>query len=166
MAGLIASLLLATAVTATNADRAALEVATHAIYAPYRSAGISEGAAWDRDIWSREVRQLITHWQSVLPENEPDALNGADWLCQCQDWDSSRFSVKIRSFKLSSSESGEVVVSLNFGHGARRDAEIVFRHEDSRWLVDDMRTEDYPEGIKSALRQTILDDEALVRARK
>lgn len=164
MSALVASLLLASA-SVTTADRAALDAATHAIYAPYR-ADEPSAAAWERDIWTREIQHLITHWQSVLPPDEPDAMNDGDWLCQCQDWDSRKFRVKIKSFKAKEPGVAEVAVDIFLGQGDPRDAFLSFRHEDGRWLLDDMYTEEYSDGIKAALRHTISEDEALLKAKK
>ncbi len=165
MSAFIASLLLASA-SVTHEDRATLDAATRAIYAPYQSNELNEIASWDRDIWTREIRNLVTHWQSVAPLDEPDAMNGADWLCQCQDWDSKNFRVKIKSFKALPEGMAEVGVTIDLGHDAARDAFLSFRRENGRWLLDNMHTEDYSEGIKAALRQTIIDDEALLKAPK
>lgn len=165
MSALVVSLLLASASVST-ADRAALDAATRAIYAPYQSDELTEVAAWDRDIWTREIRDLIVHWQSVIPLDEPDAMNDGDWLCQCQDWDSNGFRVKIKSFKAVQPGAAKVTVNINLGHGDPHDAVLSFLQEGDSWLLDDMHTEEYSEGIKAALRQTILDDEALLKARK
>lgn len=165
MSVLIASLLLASA-SATSGDHAALDAATRAVYAPYQGDELSEQAAWDRDIWTREIRTLVTQWQSVVPPDEPDAMNGADWLCQCQDWDSSNFRVNVRSLNEVQPDAANVAVTIELGFGATRDAVLTFRRESGRWLLDDLRTEDYPDGIKAGLRETIREDEALRKARK
>jgi len=165
MSVLAVSLLLAS-VPITSADRAALDAATRAVYAPYHSAALDEMAAWDRDIWTREIRNLVRQWQSVVPEDEPDALNGADWLCQCQDWDSQNFGVNVLSLEAVQPDAANVAVTIELGFDATRDAVLAFRREGGRWLLADMRTEDYPEGIKAALRQTIREGEAVRKARQ
>ena len=68
MSALAAVLLLATAALSAS-DRAALDAAAIAVYAPYRDE-TADVAVWERDIWSREVRKLITKWQAVIPEDE------------------------------------------------------------------------------------------------
>jgi hypothetical protein len=164
MSALAASLLLAAA-SLSGSDRIALDAATRAIYAPYRRERTP--IPWERDIWSREIQHLITHWQSVLPPDEPDAMNDGDWLCQCQDWDSRRFRMTITGRKLIEPGVAEVAVNIVlFAEAEPRDARLVFRREEGRWMLDDMVTEEYPDGVKASLRQTILDDEELQRARQ
>jgi hypothetical protein len=159
----VALLLASTQVGA--ADRNALDAATRAIYAPYRREGTP--IPWERDIWSREIQHLITHWQSVLPPDEPDAMNDGDWLCQCQDWDSRKFRMTITGRKLLETGVAEVTVNIVlFDNAEPRDARLVFRREQGRWMLDDMVTGEYPDGVKASLRQTILDDEELQRARQ
>lgn len=163
MPAFAASLLLAAA-SLSASDRSALDAATRAIYAPYHDDAISP-PPWERDIWTREIQHLITHWQSVLPEDEPDALNDGDWLCECQDWDAKKFRMKIIKRESKGKDAALIGVDFNLGHGENRDAYFEFRREDGRWLVDDIYTEPHADGIKAALRQTILDDEELRKAR-
>ena len=164
MSAIAASLLLASAAL-SKADRLALDAATRAIYAPYTREEISP-AVWERDIWSGEVRKLIARWQAVIPENEPDAMNDGDWLCQCQDWDEKAFRVTITQRKKVSKDVAEVAVDIVLFEGAEpRDAFLTFRHENGRWMLDEMFTEEYADGIKAALVQTIAEDLALREAR-
>lgn len=158
MSATVAALLLASAPLA-SADRAALDAAAAAIYAPYRHDTAHE-AAWERDIWSREIRQLVARWQMSVPEDEPDALNGGDWLCQCQDWDSQGFRVDITDRSASGPDSAELSVAVQLGHGEARNAILRFRREDGRWLLDDMISGDFPDSLKVAIRQTIAENEA------
>lgn len=161
---LSATLLLASA-SLSASDRAALDGATRAIYAPYRRERTP--IPWERDIWSREIQHLITHWQSVLPPDEPDAMNDGDWLCQCQDWDRKAFRVTIKGHRKVEKDAAEIAVGIVlFENAEPRGAVLAFRREEGRWMLDDMVAEEYPDGVKASLRQTILDDEELQRARQ
>jgi hypothetical protein len=162
MSAIAAALLFASS-GVSAADRVALDAATRAIYAPYRKPDTP--IPWERTIWSREVRKLIADWQKVVPEGEVDAMNDGDWLCQCQDWDARRFRVKITGHKRLAPNRAQVLISINLGHGDPRRAWLVFQREQGRWLIDDMDTEPYIEGLKAALRETIADDEALLKAK-
>ncbi|MCB2048754.1 MAG: DUF3828 domain-containing protein [Novosphingobium sp.] len=156
----IAALFLAAA-SLSAADGAALDEATRAIFAPYHDESSNE-APWERAIWSSEIQHLITHWESVQPEDEPDAMNDGDWLCQCQDWDSKAFRMTITSRKALEKDVAEVAVDIVlFRQADPRDAFLTFRREEGRWMLDDMYTEEYSDGIKAALRQTIVEDEKL-----
>jgi hypothetical protein len=164
MSAIAASLLLASAAL-SKADRLALDAATAALYAPYSREEISP-AVWERDIWSGEVRKLIARWQAVIPENEPDAMNDGDWLCQCQDWDAKAFHVTITQRKKVSKNVAEVALDIVlFADAEPRDAFLTFRHENGRWLLDEMFTKEYADGIKAALVQTIVEDISLREAR-
>ncbi len=164
MSAIAASLLLAAAAL-SKADRAALDAATRAIYAPY-SQDTSYEAVWERDIWTAEVRKLIAHWLTVVPEGEVDAMNDGDWICQCQDWDPKGFRVKITKREAKGPGAALIGVDFNLGHGDPRDAYFELRKENGRWLIDDIYSEPYSDGIKAALVQTIAEDEALRKAAK
>lgn len=164
MSALAATLLLASAALSAS-DRVALDATTRAIYAPYSREAISPPPG-ERDVWSREVRQLIAKWQAVIPEDEPDALNDGDWLCQCQDWDANAFRMSITKRKKVSKDQAELAVDIVlFKDADPRDAFLTFRREDGIWKLDEIYTEEYSDGIKAALRQTITEDEALRKAR-
>lgn len=163
MSALAATLLLASAALSAS-DRAALDAATVAIFAPYRSAENGE-ASWERDIWSREVRSLVTKWETVRPQDEPDALNDGDWLCQCQDWDEKRFAAKIVSRAKIGADAARVAVRVDLGHGEKRKARLTFVRERGRWLLDEIHDRTLDDGLKALIRQTIAEDEKLLRAR-
>lgn len=163
MPALAATLLLASAALSAS-DRSALDAATHAIFAPYRQT-MDAPAPWERDIWTDEIQHLITHWQSVAPEGEIDALNDGDWLCQCQDWDNRKFRIQIASHKATGPGAAEVAVDIFPGFGDPRDAFLAFRREHGRWMLDDLYSEGHSDGIKDALRATILEDEQLQKGK-
>jgi len=142
------------------ADASAIDRTVAEIFAPY-SQPENTVAAWERPIYSREVTELIAKWQSVVPEDEPDALNDGDWLCQCQDWDNRKFRVRITSRKPDDAGGVEVAVEIDIGWGEVRDAFMAFRRENGRWVLDDLYSEEHSDGIKAALRETIREDEAL-----
>jgi hypothetical protein len=110
------------------------------------------------------VRRLIAKWQTVVPEGEVDAMNDGDWVCQCQDWDAKKFRVKIIKREAKGRDAALIGVDFNLGSGDPRDAYLEFRRENGRWLVDDIYSEPYSDGIKAALVQTIAEDEALKKA--
>lgn len=159
---MLASLLIAAA-GLSRAETTELDRTVVAIFAPYRQPE-NMVSAWEQPIYSREVAQLIAKWRSVAPTDEIDALSGGDWLCQCQDWDHRNFRVKVAARKPGKAGAVEVKVDLRIGWGARRDAFLSFRREEGRWVLDDMFSEEYSDGLKQALRQTIAEDEALKEA--
>jgi hypothetical protein len=156
------ALLAAAPATLNPTDSAALDRATAAAFAPYRTGG-DPRAPWERDLWSTEIAQLIARWQSVVPEGEVDDLNGGDWLCQCQDWDAKAFRARIASKQASGPGVAEVRVNISIGFGVSRDAILVYRREDGVWRIDNLHAESYTDGLKDALHQTIRTDEELKR---
>lgn len=151
--------LLLAAIAPQSADAVAIDQAVAALFAPYSQETTSE-AVWDRPIFSREVSELIAHWQAVMPEDEPDALNDGDWLCQCQDWDPKSFAVLIAKRKSRGPDEAETRVTLDLGWGATRKARLILRREEGQWRLDDLYATDFPKGLKRALRDTIGADEA------
>ncbi len=143
---MLASLIAAAALS--PADTKALDRAGAEIFAPYRQPEEGGVAAWERPIYSREVSELIAKWQSVVPEDEPDALNDGDWLCQCQDWDRRKFRVRITARKADQPGVVEVGVDIRIGWGETRDTFLAFRREEGRWLLDDLGTSKNPSQIR------------------
>lgn len=157
---LSAILLAASPIPAT--DREALDQTVAAIFAPYREADMSD-AAWQRPIYSREVAALIARWEQVMPEDEVDDLNDGDWFCQCQDWEPEHFRVKVISRKAVTVDVAEIEVDIDIGRGEKRDALLSFRREEGKWMLDDLYSEEYSDGIKDALVRTIAADGALAK---
>ena len=159
--------LLLAAAAPLAADRTAIETQIVGIYAPYAAAG-NEAAAWDYPIYSAEVTALIARWQKVVPEDEPDALNDGDWLCQCQDREPKGFTVRYDSIEVNPNGTADANVTLNLGTGgpeAERPMKLVFKPEGGAWKLDDLFAEDLPKGLKQALHETIAEDEALKAGR-
>ena len=163
LATIAALLLLAGAGAPPAADRDAIETQVTAIFGPYKrqSNGI---AAWDYQIYSAEVTALIARWRAVTPQDEPDALSDGDWLCQCQDWNRRRFLATIITVGMTDRDTAEVDVILDLGtngSNGSRAGRLILKREQGEWKLDDMVADDFPDGLKLALQQTIAADEAL-----
>lgn len=147
------------------AERAALDAAVKGIFAPYRDPDTTPAASWQRHIFSAETAALIAHWQRVMPQDEVDALNDGDWLCQCQEFDHKAFRAVPLSTRASGNDRAEVRLRVELGFGARRDARLTFHKEMGRkeaggWVLDDLQGPDFPKGLKQKPRDTIAEDEA------
>jgi hypothetical protein len=143
-------------------DVAAVEARVSEIFQPYK-AEANDAAAWELPVFSRETKALIGHWQRVMPEGEVDELNDGDWFCQCQDWDQQKFSVTsgLPSTLSEGLVEVEARVDLGFdGEGGIRTLRLIFRREGKGWMLDDMFADSFPDGLKQALRETIVADEA------
>ena len=168
MIATILPLLLANAAVPAG-DDAALAARVAEIFRPYQQ-DLDDKAAWDYPVYSGEVRALIGHWQRVVPDDEPDALNDGDWLCQCQDWNAQGFKVTVGERRAPAADLAEVDVKIDLGFSELRDlreARLIFRKEGGQWQLDDIFAKDaFPEGLKQALRDTIREDEALQAAKR
>lgn len=139
-------------------ERNALEGAFVEVYKPY-TAGQHNTAPWDFPIYSAEVTELIGQWRSVASDEEPDALGDGDWLCQCQEWDSSSFIATIVSTPVATKSDAELEVTVDPGLGAgpesTRTLRLILKRENDVWKVDDIVADSFPGGLKQALREAI-----------
>lgn len=151
MSIVVASILLAAATP---------EAAVAEIYAPY-AGPTTATASWDYPVFTRQTAELIAHWRRVTPQDEPDALRDGDWLCLCQDFDSTVFKAEVLS-KREARGGTQVSVRLDLGHGTRRDAQLVLKREGGAWKLDDIyASPDFPNGLKQKLQETILEESTL-----
>lgn len=163
MLATIVPLLLAAAAPSA-AERAAIETRIVGIFAAYASP--DAGTSWDQPIYSAEVGALIRRWKAVMPQDEVDALNDGDWLCQCQDWDAEAFQATIVSIAMQDDDTAEVELRVDLGFGGPenlRSMTLTLKRERDAWQVDEIVADAFPEGLKQALRETIAADEALTR---
>lgn len=144
-------------------DRSAIDASVARIYAPYRSGG-SEEAAWERPVFSARTAALIAQWQKVMPADEVDNLNDGDWFCLCQDWDQEKFRHAVIARRALGKGMVEATVRLDIGFGEKRDLRMTFAREKGGWRLDDLfAAQDFPRGLKQALRETIAEDRKLAR---
>lgn len=163
LATIAALLLLAGGGAPPAADRDAIETQVTTIFGPYKnqSRGIS---AWDYPIYSAEITGLIARWKAVRPQDEPDSLSDGDWLCQCQDWNRRRFLTTIISVGMNDRNKAEVDFILDLGtsgSNGSRAGRLILTREQGNWMIDDIVADDFPDGLKQALRETIAAAEAL-----
>jgi hypothetical protein len=150
--------LAASVVALVAADSSAIEQTVTRIYQPY----VIERATapvWERSLFSREVSALINHWQRVMPEGQLDGLNDGDWLCQCQDWSPLNFHVTTLSRQPAGPGTVETRLRIDLGNGQSRQARLLLHKEAQGWRIDDLFADDFPHGLKQALRETIAADE-------
>ena len=165
LATIVPLLLLAASAGAPSAAlREEIETQVTAIYGPYADRETSV-AAWDYPIYSADLTALIARWKAVMPQDETDALNDGDWLCQCQDWNRRRFLATIITVGMTDRDTAEVDVILDLGtngSNGSRAGRLILKREQGEWKLDDMVADDFPDGLKLALQETIAADEALV----
>jgi len=140
------------AVEATAAD---VDAAVLAFYQPYRGpfAGSDQAADWDRPIFSAPLRALIARWKQGFSDEEVAELQDFGWLCECQDWDPETFKVTIDPHSAPQGARTEVAVRVAIGWDETRAARLLLVREGEAWLIDDIRSEAFPDGLKAALEQ-------------
>lgn len=132
-----------------------MEAAIDSVYAPYFADTDELEAtlpAWERSIFSKDTAALVARWQASLPENEVDDLSGADWLCQCQDWDASTFSTEVLDSTITGDRATANVRMVVFP-GAQHTATFNLVREDGAWKIDDLVAPDFPGGLRQKLRE-------------
>lgn len=162
---ILSSLLLAGAALPA-ADAAAIDARVREIFAPYSKAPEPK-AIWDQHVFSAETTALIARWKRVMPRDEVDDLNDGDWFCLCQDYDNKKFHAAPGAHRDVSPGVVEVTVRVDVGFDEPRNERMVFKREAAGWRLDDiLEAEQFPRGLKQALRDTIATDEALRRKRR
>lgn len=151
---------LAFAATPAHADdEADILAAARDAFATYTGQADWAAPDWERPIYSSEARALIEEWEAGLSDEEPEYLNSFSWLCQCQDFDAGRFVVEFEAFHADGTDASTVVALVNLGwEGADRDeSELYFVRENGRWLLDDIVSLSFPEGLKADLKAAIAE---------
>jgi len=134
-----------------------VDAAVRAFYQPY-TLPFEESdntADWDRPIFSAAVRALIEEWKKGFSDDEVAELQDFAWLCECQDWDPKSFNVAIEPHPAPMVDRAEVPVEVAIGWNEIRSARMSLVRDGDAWLIDDIRSETFPDGLKAALEQAI-----------
>ena len=133
-----------------------VNAAVTAYYEPYmRAFATGDPADWDRPIFSAAVRELVAKWKTGFNDQEVAELQDFAWLCECQDWDHTNFKPVIRAQAQPDGKSATADVALDIGWGEKREAQLQLVLEDGKWVIDDIRSQSFPEGLKAALATAI-----------
>ena len=82
----------------------------------------------------------------------------------CQDWDKTKFKASAGPARLLRPNLAEVTVRVDLGFDAPRQERMIFTKEGNGWRLDDLfHPGGFPHGLKQALRQAIVADEATRR---
>lgn len=149
------------ALAATPVSAATPQAAIAAIYAPFNDTRM-QGAAFDRPIFTPQLKALIAKWLAVTPTDEVDDLSDFDWLCQCQDWDSPTFRARIIGVRKLAPGRRAVTVRLN---GPIAPLRFVLQHVGGQWLIDDIFASGFRGGLRASLIRTTAADIALRKQR-
>ncbi len=119
------------------ADRAAIQTMINRLYAPYRAATPPQGDA-DPRLYSVRTRALIAQWKAKRPADELTDLADADWLCQCQDWDSRAFRAVPGAMRATAPGRAEVELTTRLAANAQQRLRLILVREGGQWRVDDL----------------------------
>ena len=138
-------------------DTSDVDAAVRAFYQPYTLPfeESDNSADWDRPIFSAAVRQLIEEWKKGFSDDEVAELQDFAWLCECQDWDPETFNVAIEPHPAPADNRAEVPVEVAIGWNEIRAASVSLVRDGDVWLIDDIRSDAFPAGLKAALEQAI-----------
>ena len=144
---------------APETDAPDVDPAVQAFYQPYTLPFEERDntADWDRPIFSASLRKLIEEWKTGFSDEEVADLQDFGWLCECQDWDSETFKVTIEPHAAPAGERAEVAVQVVIGWNEVRSARLLLVRDSAAWLIDDIRSEAFPQGIRAALTQAIAE---------
>jgi len=133
-----------------------VDAAVMAFYEPYmRAYATGDPADWDRPIFSPAVRALVEQWKTGFNDQEVAELQDFAWLCECQDYDHTTFKPTIKSEVQPDGKMATADVDLDIGWGESREAQLQLVLEGGQWVIDDIRSEGFPEGLKAALAMAI-----------
>jgi len=134
-----------------------LDEAIAAYYQPYTIPfeQFDQTADWDRPIFSTEMRGLIGRWKTAFNDQEVTELQDFAWLCECQDWDSKTFEATVKPHAEQADGKASVDVDVAIGFNETRPARLELVEQDGKWLIDDIHSQSFPEGLKAALARVI-----------
>ena len=156
MIATLSALLLASA-PLPRADALVADALVSTIYDHYKRPD-NPVASWEYPVFTRDTGKLIERWLRGSPPDEVDSMSGADWFCLCQDWDSQVFSHEVLSRKSLGPDKAEFLVRITVFEGLSNDQRLILRREGGRWRLEDAFSEDYPKGLRQALRATIAEN--------
>jgi len=136
-------------------DTKAVDAAIANLYAPYGAQAPDWDAVRAQQNYSAATAALIGEWEKGLPPDEVTDLADFDWLCECQDWDSSKFKLTVLPHAAPKDGKAEVTAKVDIGWDEAREQRFVMVKEADGWKVDDMVSQSFPQGLKVALREAI-----------
>ena len=154
----LAAVLTVLPVAAQAGEREDILASAHAAFAPYMDEQDMAGPDWELQLYSRETTMLIAEWEKGVSHDEVEDLNGFSWFCQCQDFDPARFKVALETRHQDGEATASVEAQVNLGWDATsQKSRLAMVKENGRWLVDDLFSRSFPNGLKADLRKAIAE---------
>lgn len=131
--------------------------AVAALYAPYQQTSPDWDAIGALKSYSAETEALIQKWEAGLSQDEVEDLADFDWLCECQDWDSTAFKVTVEPQGEPVEGWIEVATRIDLGWGETREARFIMVQQEGLWKVEDLFSESFPQGLRFALAEALAE---------
>jgi hypothetical protein len=135
------------------ADEAAVRMMVERVYIPYSKPNSdhpenpdAETDAFDMGR-TQSLSKLETRWDDLMEKTgELYGMNGFDWYCQCQDYDTATARIVSQSYTQLDQDGIDVNVLFSPGRFDGKDSgsplHFRFRREDGLWKLDDLTFED------------------------
>jgi len=151
----LAALLIA-ASPAPNPNAAAVDLTLKQAYGGYLKESGPTGGDWDQPVFSAQTTKLIKAWKKHNGE-ELTGLSSYGWLCECQDWQHSKFAWRRTDIRQLQKNVLVVTVKVNAGFGDWGTQKLTMVKEGQRWVIDDLSSESAPFGVKAAMREELAE---------
>ncbi|MCP5396585.1 MAG: DUF3828 domain-containing protein [Sphingomonadaceae bacterium] len=148
--GACALLLSACASAASEQDDDAIETAVQGFYASYQRPGLGS-PDWEEPIYSLRTTRLIGQWRVALGDEPIDDLSSFGWLCECQDWDETKFAVTITRIEQRDADHAVADVTIDLGWDAKTTQQLELVWESDGWHLDNIRSDSFPNGLVAEL---------------
>jgi hypothetical protein len=145
-------------VNLTEADKAGLDAAVDALYAPYRSEDGPADTPIERQLnhFSVSLADLVKRWRAAQPEREIDSvLAEADWFCQCQDWPGKGFKFIDKSYEPLLGGQVGARVRFDLGDGEPGETRLLFAREGTEWKLVDLFSPIAKDGVAGQLKSDL-----------
>lgn len=160
----LAAVLAVVPVAAQAGEKEDILAAASLAFATYKGDTLEAGGDWGKPLFARATTALIGEWERGLSSDEVEDLNGFGWFCECQDYDETKFKVRLNTAAPSSGAARAMVhaaVDLGFGQtDDKRSLAFAMVKEGGRWLIDDVTSQSFPKGVKAELHKAIAAHEA------
>lgn len=136
-------------------DDAGVRAAVTALFAPYTRA--SHVPQPEAQTYAAATRALIDEWRRTRPEGDLSFLGNFDWLCQCQDWESSQFRVTQMAIAWTGEDAATVTVNYTQMTDSSAQLRLMMTREGGAWKVADMEFAEGDKLFTTHLREEIAE---------
>jgi hypothetical protein len=136
-------------------DDAGVRAAVTALFAPYAQA--SHVPLAEALTYTTATRALIDEWRRTQPEDEVTFLGDFDWLCQCQDWESTQFRVTQQDIEWTGDDAATVTVNYTQMTDRSAQLRLMMARQGGAWKIADMEFAEGDKLFTTHLREEIAE---------